>query len=98
MDTQDECKIGHVTLPALTYLPQKFFFCNKCKKNFLPWDFDGYEFGTRYFPKVSRTTNCYICDDCYHYLPRISYCATCNEKFASRNSLFRHLKETNHYC
>lgn len=97
MDSRDEYIRDEVRFCYSSYITRKIL-CGKCGKYFLPRDSDSYEFGERYFPMISQITNCYICDDCYNYLPRISYCATCNDKFASRNSLFRHLKETNHYC
>ena len=96
MDPKHEYITTVVHFPNVCY-SRNFFLCNKCKKFFLPRYFDCYEFGVRFFPLISQITRNYICDDCYNYLPRISYCATCNEKFASRNSLFGHLKETNHY-
>ena len=39
-----------------------------------------------------------ICGNCYSNLRTPCMCRICGEDFESRNELFRHLEETEHYC
>lgn len=58
---------------------------------------NGYEYGVHYYYRVLTDTGQVVCRECEDYVPRRSVCRTCKTIFDSRNKLFRHLKEENHY-
>ena len=70
--------------------------CGLCCRKFEP-DYQWNPYGCKYYAKYSVTTGLPICDKCYLTAPKSDYCRTCHKRFPSRNKLFNHLKETDHY-
>lgn len=64
------------------------------------FDQEGYEFGVHYYYRVISDTGEVVCDDCEDYgiyEPNKCICWHCKMLFDSRNKLFQHLKDSDHY-
>jgi hypothetical protein len=77
--------------------PKRVMTCTLCHKKFKSNDDQWFEYGSHYYAKFHVETGQVICDACGTYSPRSDYCHKCRTRFPSRNKLFRHLLETNHY-
>jgi hypothetical protein len=70
--------------------------CSKCnesctvdKKSY--WTLSGYE----YYIKIYNDS--VLCDKCFENIPKRSVCRKCKNIFQSRNKLFKHLRDTDHF-
>src|SRR5437016_12879668 len=72
--------------------------CEVCQKQFKPecvaW---GTYDGANYYAKVNLHCHSFICDHCYDKLPKSDICKVCDRYFPSRNQLFNHLHDEDHF-
>ena len=71
--------------------------CCLCHRKFIP-EHISWEYGLKYYATYLVATGKPICDKCFVCAPKSDYCWECRKRYPSRNQLFRHLEETNHYC
>lgn len=67
--------------------------CGHALDDSIAWDL-----GAKIYGYSSYSLGRVICGDCRRHLKRPSWCRTCSVHFYTRNELFRHLRERNHFA